>query len=421
MQAYLFRTLLPLVTLLFISGCTLPPSIDVTPAATEPPATAEEATPTEVPPAENGNALENSEWQLISFGPSGAELPVIEGSMLTLTLAGDGQAGGQGGCNRFGGSYQLQGDTIVFGELISTLMACVDAQVTQQEQAYLQALQSAGRYEVTADALTIWYADESSQLNFVPLSAAVATPAAEEPSDETAEQGGEITLAERVTFEPGEISATRSGTLAAGMVKEYALAASAGQTMHIQTVGYNAPVSFTVYGPGGESWTGEPQPSGVYIFTALIPLPTNGDYLVQLSVPDDATETQYDVTFTIDDSIAQPMTPQPGPVERVQFAAGTTSAERSGLLPTGPGIQQYLLSASGDQTMTVEATSDGTPLSMTIESPSGNQWIPEMQESADGYTIGHEFILPEPGYYVVSLAKADHTPSTNYTITFTIE
>jgi hypothetical protein len=71
--------------------------------------------------------------------------------------------------------------------------------------------------------------------------------------------------------------------------------------------------------------------------------------------------------------------------------------------------------------MTIDATSDGAPLSMTIESPSGNQWIPEMMEATDGFTIGHEFTLPEPGYYLVTLAKGDHSPSTNYTITFTME
>ncbi len=423
MHKQIFRTFLPLVTLLLISACTLPTPSGVTPAATEVPATAEIPAATEdATPAEGGASLENTEWQLVSFGPSGAELPVIEGSLLTLSLASDGQAGGQGGCNSFGGSYQLQGDTITFGELISTLMACVDNQVTQQEQAYLQALQSAGRYEVTADSLTIWYAEGANQLNFVPLSAAVATPVPAEPDDETAGQDNGITVAERVEFEPGATSATLSGTLAPGEVKEYALAASAGQTMHVQTIGYGAPVNFTVYGPGGVSWPGEAQASEVYIFTTLITLPDNGDYLVRLSVPDDAeAEAQYDVVFTIDNSLAQPLTPQPGPAERVQFDAGATSTERSGLLPTGPGIQQYLLSANAGQTMTVDATSDGTPLSMTIESPSGNQWIPEMQEVPEGYTIGHQLTLPEPGYYLVSLAKGDHSPSTNYTITFTIE
>jgi hypothetical protein len=73
------------------------------------------------------------------------------------------------------------------------------------------------------------------------------------------------------------------------------------------------------------------------------------------------------------------------------------------------------------QTLTVDATSDGTPLSMTIEGPSGNQWIPEMMTAPEGYTIGIQFSLPEPGYYLVTLAKADHTPSTNYTVTFTLE
>jgi hypothetical protein len=189
----------------------------------------------------------------------------------------------------------------------------------------------------------------------------------------------------------------------------------------VQTVGYRAPVSFTLYAPGGVSWAGEAQPSDVYIFTTEAPVPTTGDYLVTLSVPADAAETTYDVTFTIVASAAQPMTPQPGPAERIFVDPGTGSAQRSGLLPTGPGVQQYVLNANAGLTMTVDATSDGAPLSMTVESPAGNQWIPEMMPVADGYAIGHQFTLPEPGYYLVTLTKGDHTPSTNYTITFTIQ
>jgi hypothetical protein len=73
------------------------------------------------------------------------------------------------------------------------------------------------------------------------------------------------------------------------------------------------------------------------------------------------------------------------------------------------------------QTVTIDATSDGTPLSLTIESPSGNRWIPEMMPAAEGYTIGQQFVVPETGDYLVTLAKADHSPSTNFEVTFTIQ
>jgi len=106
----------------------------------------------------------------------------------------------------------------------------------------------------------------------------------------------------RVEFEPGATSAIRCGALPEGRVKEYVLTAAAYQTIHIQTVGYSAPVSFTLHGPAGATWSGESQASEVYMFTAQAVLPQDGDYMVTLFVPPDAGATRYDVAFTIDSS-----------------------------------------------------------------------------------------------------------------------
>jgi hypothetical protein len=166
---------------------------------------------------------------------------------------------------------------------------------------------------------------------------------------------------------------------------------------------------------------GEPQAGQDNMVSAQVPISITGDYLIMLALPEGAAETNYDVTFTLDASATLPMTPQPGPAHRISFDPQTGMAEHSGLMPSGLGIEQFVFSVPSGPTMTIDATSDGAPLSMTIESPSGNQWIPEMMEATDGFTIGHEFTLPEPGYYLVTLAKGDHSPSTNYTITFTME
>ena len=42
-----------------------------------------------------------------------------------IELAGDGTLTGTDGCNRLTGSWKLEGDTIAFGELASTKMACI--------------------------------------------------------------------------------------------------------------------------------------------------------------------------------------------------------------------------------------------------------------------------------------------------------
>ena len=103
-----------------------------------------------------------------------------------MAFSADGTAGGDTGCNSYGGDYTVEGDTLSFGEMVSTLMACEDQAVMAQEQAYLAALQSAARFEVAADHLTIWYDEGSSQLTFAPPTADTQEPPV---ADDTAGTG----------------------------------------------------------------------------------------------------------------------------------------------------------------------------------------------------------------------------------------
>lgn len=112
------------------------------------------ANPDALPGTETG--LENTHWSLVSFGSPGEEQPLVEGSTITLMLAG-GQAGGSGGCNSYGGTYQVNGNSITFGEIIRTERACVDERVTEQEQRYFQALETASEYQIEGDQLRITY------------------------------------------------------------------------------------------------------------------------------------------------------------------------------------------------------------------------------------------------------------------------
>jgi copper homeostasis protein (lipoprotein) len=70
--------------------------------------------------------LEGTAWQLVSLG--GEAVTVGEGRPrpgLTLDAA-TARAGGSDGCNRFTGGYTLDRDRLAFGQLASTMMACVD-------------------------------------------------------------------------------------------------------------------------------------------------------------------------------------------------------------------------------------------------------------------------------------------------------
>ena len=50
-----------------------------------------------------------------------------------------GRVSGSGGCNRFGGTYKLEGDQLSFSALVSTRMACAP-EVMEKEQAYFDLL-----------------------------------------------------------------------------------------------------------------------------------------------------------------------------------------------------------------------------------------------------------------------------------------
>jgi heat shock protein HslJ len=59
----------------------------------------------------------------------------------------DGTFGGNGSCNNFSGGVEIDGESISFGPIASTMMACEAGM--EQEAAYLAALENASSYEIT--------------------------------------------------------------------------------------------------------------------------------------------------------------------------------------------------------------------------------------------------------------------------------
>ena len=118
--------------------------------------------------------LANTQWTLVSMGAPGAASPVVAGSTITLAFETGNQAAGSGGCNSYGGAYQVEGGVLSFSSVASTLMACADPAVNDQEGQYYQALQTAVEYELAGNQLTIWYDGGQKALTFVSSS---ATPA----------------------------------------------------------------------------------------------------------------------------------------------------------------------------------------------------------------------------------------------------
>ena len=88
--------------------------------------------------------LVGPEWVAEDIGGKG----VLDRVRTTLAFTADGKVSGSGGCNRIAGSYTLAGETIGFGQMISSMMACTPA-VGEQEGRFLRVLGQAKRWRIT--------------------------------------------------------------------------------------------------------------------------------------------------------------------------------------------------------------------------------------------------------------------------------
>jgi heat shock protein HslJ len=95
-----------------------------------------------------------SSWNLVSYGPAGSPVAAVEDSGAQITFNEDGTVAGNSGCNGFGGNYTVEGDQITFDQIVSTLIACEDPLMTQ-EQSIHQVVTDTAIYEIDGDTLTL--------------------------------------------------------------------------------------------------------------------------------------------------------------------------------------------------------------------------------------------------------------------------
>lgn len=98
--------------------------------------------------------------------------PVPAAAAIDATFAADGSLSGSAGCNRFMGSYTLDGDAIAVTPLATTRMAC-DAETMARENAFLDLLQAAATWTADGRSVTI-VAASGGTLVFGELAAEVA-------------------------------------------------------------------------------------------------------------------------------------------------------------------------------------------------------------------------------------------------------
>lgn len=94
-----------------------------------------------------------------------AGAPLVADSRITLSLYSDGKAVGRAGCNNYSGTYKRVGDTLSFGPVISTKMACAP-EVMSQEQTYLGILTASPRYERLPDGTLAVTAEDGQRIVF---------------------------------------------------------------------------------------------------------------------------------------------------------------------------------------------------------------------------------------------------------------
>jgi len=106
-------------------------------------------------------SLSGSEWLLEDLGGLG----VVDNVQATLTFPDSSKVAGNGSCNRFFGPAEVSGDAIKLGPLASTRMMCPEV-VMNQETRYINALQTAERFEWKAPYLLIYCKGLDKPLRF---------------------------------------------------------------------------------------------------------------------------------------------------------------------------------------------------------------------------------------------------------------
>lgn len=96
---------------------------------------------------ESASLLTGDEWTVTSINGTAT----IGSQPVTITFADDGTAYGNASCNRFTGGWVLTGEGLTLGPMASTMMACTEDGLSNQEHAFLTALETVGRFEIGAD------------------------------------------------------------------------------------------------------------------------------------------------------------------------------------------------------------------------------------------------------------------------------
>jgi len=98
--------------------------------------------------------LEDKKWVLESI--KDRRLPKIETVPFINFDRQKGSAGGNTGCNVFGGNYSVTRDTIAITNLVSTMRACIEDERNNVERQFKNGLENANRFEIKGGKLYLY-------------------------------------------------------------------------------------------------------------------------------------------------------------------------------------------------------------------------------------------------------------------------
>lgn len=99
------------------------------------------------------------EWRVEDLDGRG----VVDRSHATVVFSDDGRLGGRGSCNSYGGAFTLTGESLSVGQLHSTLMACAESLMVQ-EQRLFELLEVVQRFEIADDGALILHTHDGRSL-----------------------------------------------------------------------------------------------------------------------------------------------------------------------------------------------------------------------------------------------------------------
>ena len=117
----------------------------------------EEVLPGEACQPEHHASLTDTYWKLLELDGELVTTPEGMREAHVILASAESRAHGFAGCNNFFGGYLIDGDTLTFSAMGSTMMACPEGMDT--EQAFLSALGKTTRYTISGQFLQI-YADD---------------------------------------------------------------------------------------------------------------------------------------------------------------------------------------------------------------------------------------------------------------------